>query len=109
MRRRTSALERYRHIDAIELSRAKHKLVGRLHLIGTIANQLADNRRRSVARQSAYASIALIIRADGVMKLSRTYQLDAEIGRHHSVRRSVETEVRLHGAGVQAEHHIVLV
>src|SRR5271169_1165960 len=43
--RRTSALERHRHIHTIELPRPKHELVGGLDLIRAIAEQLRNNGR----------------------------------------------------------------
>ncbi len=109
MRRRTSTLQRNRHIDSVELPLAKHKLVGRLHLIRTIPDQLRHDRRRRVSRQRAHAGVALRVRAEGVVEFARSDELYAKVGRHHRIRRRIQREVRFHRSCVHAEHQVVAI
>jgi hypothetical protein len=94
-RRRTSALQRHRHIHTIELPGTKDELVGCLDLVSAIAEQFSNSRRSRVAGQRPYAGITLIVRTDGIVKFPRAREQDAEVRRDHGIRRSVESEVRL--------------
>src|SRR5580658_1589365 len=84
----------------------KDDLIPRLEFKLSVSLKLINDCRRSVAGKSPNARIALRIGADRVVELPRTTKQNPEIRGDHFIRRIVQSDVRLQGAGAERQHHV---